>query len=182
VLTDTYARENASLFIHLADETLSQKSFFSFAANVLRSSRLRGQRRLVFIFEENWVEQHMTEAAELINSLHNIHCGACLTHAGITDQTDMILARIPFDYVRLNPELTANLGGEREKQLTNVIKAAQAVGAQVIATQVEDSKNLSTLWLMGVRLFQGFLLQSPDQAIHSQNDMEFIKQFFTPRA
>jgi hypothetical protein len=35
---------------------------------------------------------------------------------------------------------------------------------------------------MGVRLFQGFLLQSPDQAIHSQNDMEFIKQFFTPRA
>jgi multidomain signaling protein FimX len=178
-LTDTYARENASLFIHLADETLSQKSFFSFAANVLRSSRLRGQRRLVFIFEESWVEQHMGEAAALINSLHNIHCGACLTRAGVTEQTDMILARIEFDYVRLNPELTANLGGEREQQLKNVIAAAQHIGAQIIATQVEDSKNLSTLWLMGVRLFQGFLLQSPEQAMHSKSDMEFIKQFFS---
>lgn len=181
VLTDTYARENASLFIHLADETLSQKSFFSFAANVLRSSRLRGQRRLVFIFEENWVEQHMGEAAAIINSLHNIHCGACLTHAGITDQTDMILARIEFDYVRLNPELTSNPGGEREDKLKNAIKAAQTIGAQIIATQVEDSKNLSTLWLMGVRLFQGFLLQSPDQSIHSKSDMEFIRQFFSPQ-
>lgn len=182
VLTDAYARENASMFIHLADETLSQKSFFSFAANVLRSSRLRGQRRLVFIFEESWVEQHMGEAAALISSLHNIHCGACLTHAGITAQTDMILARIEFDYVRLNPELTSNLGGELEQKLKSVIAAAQNIGAQIIATQVEDSKNLSTLWLMGVRLFQGFLLQSPDQSIRSKSDMEFIRQFFSPQS
>lgn len=182
VLTDTYARENASLFIHLADESLSQKSFFSFAANVLRSSRLRGQRRLVFIFEESWVAEHMGEAAALVNSLHNIHCGACLTHAGVTDQTDMILARIEFDYVRLNPELTANLGGEREQRLKNVIAAAQTIGAHIIATHVEDSKNLSTLWLMGVRLFQGFLLQSPDQSIRSKSDMDFIRQFFSPQA
>jgi len=180
VLTDSYARENASMFIHLADETLSQKSFFSFAANVLRSSRLRGQRRLVFIFEETWVAQHMGEATALINSLHNIHCGACLTHAGITDQTDMVLARIEFDYVRLNPELTSTLDGDHADRLKRVIAAAQSIGAQIIATQVEDSKNLSTLWLMGVRLFQGFLLQSPDQSIHSKSDMEFIRKFFSP--
>lgn len=184
ITTDNYARENASLFIHLSDETLAQKSFFSFAANVLRSSRLRGQRRLIFIFEEQWITQHPTEAREIVNALRNIECGTCLSHAGSTPASVDIINTLGFDYVRLAPSLTSNLinDAEQEKNLIKLVGAAKNSGADVIATQVENSKNLSTLWMNGIRLFQGFLLQSPDQSIHTHKDMDILKQFFTPPA
>lgn len=182
ITTDNYARENASLFIHLSDETLAQKSFFSFAANVLRSSRLRGQRRLIFIFEEPWVALHPIDAATTINALHNIECGACLSHAGATDSSEDIIATLDFDYVRLAPSLTSHLEKDsaQEQQLAKLVACAKTSGAEVIATQVEDSKKLSTLWINGIRLFQGFLLQSPDQSIHSHQDADILKHIFSP--
>lgn len=182
ITIDNYARENASLFIHLSDETLAQKSFFSFAANVLRSSRLRGQRRLIFIFEESWIEQHPADAKEIVNALRNIECGACLSHAGSTTASLDIINTLSFDYVRLAPSLTSNLvsDSDQERQLEKLVGAAKNSGAEIIATQVEDSKNLSTLWINGIRLFQGFLLQSPDQSIHTHKDMDILKQIFSP--
>lgn len=182
IATDNYARENASLFIHLADETLAQKSFFSFVANVLRSSRLRGQRRLIFVLEEPWVVLHPSEAMDIIKALHNIQCGACLSHAGATSSCELIIEQLDFDYVRLAPTLTAKLisNSSKEDRLESIISTAKRAEAQIIATQVEDSKNLSTLWLHGVRLFQGFLLQSPDQSIRPHSDMDMLKQFFSP--
>lgn len=182
ITVDKYARENASLFIHLSDETLAQKSFFSFVANVLRSSRLRGQRRLIFIFDEYWVEQHPAETKSVMNALRNIECGTCLSYAGSTPSSLDIINTLGFNYVRLAPSLTSNLinDSEQEQQLAKLVSAAKNSGAEVIATQVEDSKNLSTLWMNGIRLFQGFLLQSPDQSIHTHKDMDMIKQFFSP--
>ncbi|GGY65199.1 hypothetical protein GCM10011613_06320 [Cellvibrio zantedeschiae] len=182
ITVDSYARENASLFIHLSDETLAQKSFFSFAANVLRSSRLRGQRRLIFIFEESWIVQHPADARAVINALNNIECGSCLSHSGSTPESLEIINTFNFNYVRLAPSLTSNLtnDSDQERQLAKLVGAAKNSGAEIIATQVEDSKNLSTLWVNGVRLFQGFLLQSPDQSIHPHKDIDALKQFFTP--
>jgi len=182
ITTDNYARENASLFIHLSNETLAHKSFFSFVANVLRSSRLRGQRRLIFIFDESWVAQHIERAIELANSLYNIQCGTCLSNAGSSDLTEGLLQQITFDYVRLAPALTKSINShsDQEERLIRIINTAKNTAAQVIASQVEDSKNLSTLWMHGVRLFQGFLLQSPDQSLRTYNDMDLIKEFFNP--
>lgn len=182
ITVDSYARENASLFIHLSEETLAQKSFFSFVANVLRSSRLRGQRRLIFIFQEPWVAQNPIDARAITNSLRNIECGTCLSNAGLLPESQNIINTFGFNYLRLAPSLTSNLinDSEQERQLAKLVGAAKNAGAEVIATQVEDSKNLSTLWINGVRLFQGFLLQSPDQSLHTNNDLDVLKQFFGP--
>lgn len=178
IASDNYARENACLFVHLSEETLSQKSFFSFAANVLRSSRLRGQRRLIFIFEEPWVALHLRDAQELIHSLHNIQCGACLSHAGSTTESEEILDLVEFDYLRLSPSLTSKSSDENTSRIDRLVKLAQTLDITAIATQVEDPQNLSTLWLKGVRLFQGYLLQAPDQSLKSTSDVETIRQVF----
>jgi EAL domain-containing protein (putative c-di-GMP-specific phosphodiesterase class I) len=143
---------------------------------------LRGQRRLIFIFEEPWVVLHPIDAATTINALHNIECGACLSHAGATDSSEDIIATLDFDYVRLAPSLTSHLEKDsaQEQQLAKLVACAKTSGAEVIATQVEDSKKLSTLWINGIRLFQGFLLQSPDQSIHSHQDADILKHIFSP--
>jgi EAL domain-containing protein (putative c-di-GMP-specific phosphodiesterase class I) len=178
IATDHYARENACLFIHLANETLAQKSFFSFATNVLRSSRLRGQGRLVFIFEEPWIAANVEDAAAIIHSLHNIQCGACLSHAGSTEETENIIKNHHFDYVRLAPSLTAPLleNSAPYLKMQRIIQLVHEAESAVIATHVEDAKSLAQLWQMGIRLFQGFLLQTPEPQIRNHSDIDSLKR------
>jgi len=175
VVSDSLTRESASLFIHLSEQTLQQKSFFAFAANVLRSSRLRGDRRLVFMLSEAWIDSEMAQAKAIINALRDINCGVCLTQAGATRNSEALINQYKFDYVKLAPKLTSTLQGETLVELERIAGLAKESGAQVIATQVEDAKNLTRLWLHGVRLFQGFFIQMPEQQLVTETQLEFYE-------
>jgi|GEM_PF-700197 len=171
-------REYATLFIHLSEDTLAQKSFFSFTANVFRSSRLRGEQRLIFILKEKWVNDHLKETAEIIEALNNIHCGVCLTRAGDTDASENILNSFNFHFTTLSPHLTANMENDTAitSRLKHIIATATKKGTQVIAVQLEDLKNVPPLWRLGVKLFQGFFIQSPKQQFNMHADTELTKQ------
>ena len=173
ISTDSNLRESANLFIHLSEETLEQKSFFSFAANVLRDSRLRGDKRLIFMLEEPWITMHPEQTADIIKALMDIHCGICLAHAGATTATEKLIRSAHFDYIKLTPRLTENLivNSEQAAQLQLIASTAKNLGIHIIATQVEDSKNLSSLWMMGVRLFQGFFIQPPEKQLNPRVEM-----------
>lgn len=175
IADNSATREQATLFIHLAEETLQQSTFFSFAANVLRSSRLRGSERLVFMLEEHWVMNHLHQAQEISRALHDIQCGVCMTHAGENPQIEGLFDQIALDYVRLSPQLTCD--GSNPKLLETLIEKMSVRGIKIIATQIENSRNLSSLWLQGVRLFEGFFIQPPDEGFHLQNDIIFAKEF-----
>jgi EAL domain-containing protein (putative c-di-GMP-specific phosphodiesterase class I) len=175
IAENSNTRELATLFIHLAEETLQQGSFFSFAANVLRSSRLRGDDRLVFMLEESWVLNHFHLAREIAKALRDIRCSICMTKAGENEQTLTLLEDLPLSFLRLSPALTNE--GSNPKRLSDVIKVANQRGIQVIATRIENSHNLSSLWMQGVRLFEGFFIQPPDEGFHLQNDIIFAKEF-----
>lgn len=171
---DTSTRENATLFVHLAHETLEQKSFFSFIANVLRSSRLRGNGRLVFMLSEPWVAANIAEAQRIAKALLDIGCGVCLTLAGSTPNTRELMQQLPIHYLRLSPKIT-NQNADT-KVLKAILDEANHLKLNVIATHIEDSRNLSSLWMMGIRLFEGFFIQPPDSAFHLQNDIVFAKE------
>jgi DNA-binding response OmpR family regulator/EAL domain-containing protein (putative c-di-GMP-specific phosphodiesterase class I) len=175
IAENSATREQATLFIHLAEETLQQSAFFSFAANVLHSSRLRGEERLVFMFEENWILNHFHQAREIAKALRDIHCGICITRAGENEQILTMLDDLPLNYLRLSPKLTGD--GANPKLLERLIAIATGHRIQVIATQIENSHNLSGLWMQGVRLFEGFFIQPPDTGFHLQNDIIFAKEF-----
>lgn len=175
IAENSQTREQTTLFIHLAEETLQQSSFFSFAANVLRSSRLRGEERLVFMLEENWILNHFHQAREITKALRDIRCGICVTRAGENEQILTMLDDLALNYLRLSPKLTSE--GANPKLLERLIVAATGRGIKVIATQIENSHNLSSLWMQGVRLFEGFFIQPPDTGFHLQNDIIFAKEF-----
>lgn len=175
IAENSATREQATLFIHLAEETLQQSTFFSFAANVLRSSRLRGEERLVFMLEENWILNHFHQAREITKALRDIRCGICVTRAGENEQILTMLDDLALNYLRLSPKLTSD--GANPKLLERLIAAATGRGVKVIATQIENSHNLSSLWMQGVRLFEGFFIQPPDTGFHLQNDIIFAKEF-----
>lgn len=175
IADNSSTRELATLFIHLAEETLQQSSFFSFTANVLRSSRLRGENRLVFMLEESWLINHFHQAREIAKALLDIRCSICITRAGENEQALEILEQLPFSFLRLSPKLTNE--GNNPKLLGKFVGLANKKGVQVIATQIENSRNLSSLWVQGVRLFEGFFIQPPDVGFHLKNDIIFAKEF-----
>ena len=182
ITNDINTRDNTNLFIHLSEETLKEKSFFTFAANTIHHSRLRGQKRVIFMLEEEWIPLHPELTVEVIKHIHDAHCGVCLSHAGATNMTEQSIQNLEIDYIKLTPSLTKTLDAERTETqyLNNIVTNAKIKQIKIIATQVEDSKNLSTLWLLGVRLFQGFFIQSPDQKFHTKTDMDFVKQLLSP--
>lgn len=175
IAENSSTRELATLFIHLAEETLQQSSFFSFAANVLHSSRLRGDGRIVFMLEESWVLNHFHLAQEIAKALRDIRCGMCMTRTGENDQSLKLLHELPLSFLRLSPKLTGDSGSAR--LLASYVTEANRLGVQVIATQIENSHNLSDLWMQGVRLFEGFFIQPPDVGFHLKNDIVFAKEF-----
>ena len=175
IAENSATREQATLFIHLAEETLQQSAFFSFAANVLRSSRLRGDGRLVFMLEENWALNHFHQTQEIAKALENIRCSICITRAGENEDIIPMLDQLATRYLRLSPKLTNK--GTNSALLEQLVNKATQQGIKVIATQIENSHNLSSLWMQGVRLFEGFFIQPPDSGFHLQNDIIFAKEF-----
>lgn len=175
IAENSKTREQATLFIHLAEETLQQSAFFSFAANVLRSSRLRGDERLIFMLEESWIINHFHQTREIARALRDIRCGICINRAGENEQILTLLDNLEISYLRLSPKLTSD--NCDPKTLERLITIATGRKINVIATQIENSHNLSSLWMQGVRLFEGFFIQPPDSGFHLQNDIIFAKEF-----
>ena len=103
------------------------------------------------------------------------YCDVCLTYTGATEHSEAIIQEFQFDFMKLVATLTTNLNSETITGLKKITTAVKEVGSPIIATQVEDSKNLSTLWLEGVRLFQGFFIQTQEQQFNTHSDMEFYE-------
>lgn len=177
---NSQAKESATLFIHLAIETLNHHSFFALAANVLRSSRLRGSERLVFILEESWILKNFSHAQQIADQLKNIACSLCVTHAGDHPDSLLLLQELDFQYLRLAPSLSAQAADPT--RLGELITCASQKKVQIIATQIEDSQNLSKLWMQGIRLFEGFFIQPPDSDFHLQNQLVFAKELAPKRS
>lgn len=174
IANNSAAREQATLFIHLAEDTLQQSTFFSFAANVLRSSRLRGAERLVFMLEESWALEHLHQTREIARALHDIQCGICLTRAGDNPAILEVIDQLALDYLRLSPAISNS--GSNPALLKQLIYGASRRGTKIIATQIEHSHSLSSLWQQGVRLFEGFFIQPPDEGFHLQNNIELSQK------
>lgn len=177
IAADSDARGQVKLFVHPSEDSLQESSFLSFVTDLLCSSHLRGNEQLVFMLEEAWVLKHLQEAKEIGSSLRNIHCGICVTHAGADEQLLNVLADLPVNYLHLSPSLTNANANTNPTLLEQLITAATGRGIQVIATEIENSHNLSSLWMQGVRLFEGFSSQPATTGFHLQNDIIFAKEF-----
>ena len=170
---DATIREESNLFINLDVSTLAHKLFFSFATNVLRSARIRGENRIIFNLDETWIIQNPELAVSVMSVLKEIHVGVCLTHAGSSDSTAELITRFKFNYIKLLPDLTSKPENvTANPELLVILAAAKHSGSVVIATQVESSRNLADLWRLGIRLFQGYFVHSPDLVFHKVNNVE----------
>jgi EAL domain-containing protein (putative c-di-GMP-specific phosphodiesterase class I) len=73
------------------------------------------------------------------------------------------LQQLPLRYLRLSPRYSgAGADAALGEGLRGVIDQAHRVGLLVIGPQVEEPQGAATLWMSGIDLIQGNLVQQAD--------------------
>ncbi|MFL6593029.1 MAG: EAL domain-containing protein [Luteimonas sp.] len=90
----------------------------------------------------------------------------CLSQYAHGPEADALLERLPLGYVRLSPRYSdAHADPALRDELRGVIDRAHRLGLQVIGPQVENAQSAAMLWMSGIDLIQGNLVQQADQEL-----------------
>ena len=160
---DTLTRESGTLFVHLSEDSLRQKLFLSFIANVLRSSRIRGDKRLIIMLDAQWVSLHQDYAAFVVKALRDARCGVCLIKLALEAPFIQMINSLKPDFIKLANNIPSQLANKSlsVSAIEPLTQACSEAGSQLIVTHVEESATLASLWQKGIRLFQGYFIQAP---------------------
>jgi EAL domain-containing protein (putative c-di-GMP-specific phosphodiesterase class I)/PleD family two-component response regulator len=90
----------------------------------------------------------------------------CLSQYVHGAEADALLDQLPLGYLRLSPRYS---GAHSEQglrdELRRIIDRAHRLGLQVIGPQVENAQSAAMLWMSGIDLIQGNLVQQADEAL-----------------
>lgn len=90
----------------------------------------------------------------------------CLSQYAHGPEADALLERLPLGYVRLSPRYSGAHGDPALRdELRGVIDRAHRLGLQVIGPQVENAQSAAMLWMSGIDLIQGNLVQQADEEL-----------------
>lgn len=152
------------LFINITGRTLRNKSLLPWFAEQLRSMRLPADH-LVFQISEVDALASPAYYKAFCKALHKLHCKICLKHFGSTSESDFILSDAAIDYIKLDGSYLKDLNRNTisKKQLETIIKPLKEKKITIIAPMVEDTRQMSALFRLGVQMVQGHYLQPPRQ-------------------
>jgi EAL domain-containing protein (putative c-di-GMP-specific phosphodiesterase class I) len=137
-----------------------------------QTSRVRPQD---FVFEA--VDSDLTGDSARLRAVHeyvrNQGCGFALDNAGLgrrqgetgSNCFEMIRDLRP-DYVKIDQHLVWNIEQPAcAATIRKLVELSDRYGAQVIAVGVERQRMVENLWLLGVKVMQGYLLGRPSSQI-----------------
>ncbi|KDE40396.1 MAG: EAL domain-containing protein [Nitrincola lacisaponensis] len=165
--------KRSRLFINVTGRTLRNKSLLPWFAEQLRSMRLPADH-LVFQISEVDALAAPAYYKAFCQALHKLHCLICLKHYGSTSESEYVLADAPVDFIKLDGSYLKELSRNplAAPQLERIIKPLKQKSLRLIAPMVEDTRQMSLLFRMGIQMVQGHYLQPP------QADMDYA--FFEP--
>ena len=89
----------------------------------------------------------------------------CLSQYAHGPEADALLQQLPLGYMRLSPRYSMRtpIRALRDETARRRSIARTGSGLQVIGPQVEDAQGAATLWMSGIDLIQGNLVQQADE-------------------
>ena len=149
-------------FIKLSAQTLKTTEILSHIGQLLKSTRLPGER-LIFEFRESVAMKQINLAKTFFKHLQKMKCQTALEHFGIGSNFETILMHLPVNYLKIDASYSKNLLDSEEQQngLKEIVKIAQKFGQKTIAVAVEDANCLAILWEQTIDFAQGNYVQEP---------------------
>ncbi len=155
-----------NFFINLAEETLQEENLTTWISEQLAQQQVPPDWLTFQVLEEH-ARAHPDIYVRLTQDLARIGCHMALNRFGVAPNPDKLLAILPADFVKLDPQLTNGIADDdrKEKRLNQLIEAIRGQFKCSIATTVEDARTLSVLWTAGIDYVQGNFLQQPSPSL-----------------
>ena len=152
-------------FIKLSGESLSKGAFSIWVNNCINSVSLPGTNRVTFELPEADIITRTTDTRKFITHLPRPTCQFAIDHFGTTEHSLALLEDFKVDCIKLDGALVNKILTDKQasSHVQALIKASQDAEVNIIAGALQDPKTLTLLWAWGVRHFQGYFIQSPNE-------------------
>jgi len=135
------------------------------ALEALSSSSLK-PRDLVF----ETVDAGLTGNSDRLRALHDYlrkhGCGFGLDNAGVTGTAFELIRDLRPDYVKIDRNLIWNAEQPAcAATIRKIVELADRYGSEAIAVGVERPRMVENLWLLGVKIMQGYLFGRPSRRV-----------------
>ncbi len=167
LLTEHRSKGNKTrFFIHLSSASIQDPSLLPWLSVALKASRLPADSIILQIRETDAVA-YLTQAKQLTQGLHQLHCQVALGQFGCTLNPFNTLKHLDIDFVKIDGSFTKELSTvENQEALKETLAALHAQAKQSIVPFVESASVLSVLWQAGVNYIQGYYLQAPSKELN----------------
>lgn len=147
------------LFVSQSPRTIAASDHAAWLADLLRAHEIES-RALVVDLSLADAQVHGLILRQFCDALTPAGVQFCLSRYVHGDEADALLDQLPLAYLRLSPIYSqAETRQELRDDLRMAIDRAHRLGLQVIGPQVEDPRGAAMLWMSGIDLIQGNLVQ-----------------------
>jgi EAL domain-containing protein (putative c-di-GMP-specific phosphodiesterase class I) len=153
------------LFVSQSPRTLARDLHAEWLREMLASHQLEGTS-LVIDLRLSDALVHSVTLRRFCDLLMPAGVQFCLSQYAHGVEADALLEQLPLGYVRLSPRYSdANTDAGLRDELRGVIDRAHRLGLLVIGPQVENAQSAAMLWMSGIDLIQGNLVQQADEEL-----------------
>jgi diguanylate cyclase (GGDEF)-like protein len=158
----------AQMFLRLSEDTLLDDEFEAWLGHHYGDSRLVDNAIILQINEDD-AARNAGRLRSLSDLCQALGMGIAISHFGVAPNCMQILELIPLSYVIIDGLFLGNLNDEeRLKQLEVIVTSAHEQAIPVIASQVENARELAVLCSIGIDYVLGYIVQEPDAMMPDQ--------------
>jgi len=172
LVSNERAQRRATFFVKVSGESLAHSSFLPWLSNCLRSSRVRGENRIMIQLREADILNRTRETKLLVDSLRKLRFGIAVDHLILNSASFALLSEIKPEFVKIQGDFVNRLSIDaalRDK-VRRLIVELKKRDVGVIFGNIEDPNSIQILFEWGVRYFQGYAIQRPSEVLNFDID------------
>ncbi|MFC7301970.1 EAL domain-containing protein [Cognatiluteimonas weifangensis] len=152
-------RHPVRLFVSQSPHTLARDLHAAWLLEMISSHAIDGPSLVIDLRLDDALVHSIT-LRQFCDQLMPAGVQFCLSQYAHGADAEALLSQLPLGYMRLAPRYShAHADPQLRDELRTAIDRAHRLGLQVIGPQVEDPQGAATLWMSGIDLIQGNLVQ-----------------------
>lgn len=153
------------LFVSQSPRTMARDMHGEWLLDMLTRHGIEGPSLVIDLRLEHAL-LHSTTVRQFSDLLVPAGVQLCLSQYIHGTQADALLEQLPLGYLRLAPRYSnAHCDRALRDELRQIVDRAHRLNLRVIGPQVENAQGAATLWMSGIDLIQGNLVQQADDAL-----------------
>ncbi len=154
--------EETDIIVKLEPSGKPLTSLLPWLSNLVTHSRVRGEGRFIFAFNEKAILSNASNCREFIKQSQCLKCRFSMEHAGSSSHTLEIVKSIQPRYVHLSPQFIHDILAGKSKDQHDLLEALLKTNSRVVACAIEEATSFAKLWDLGLRFFQGNFVKEPE--------------------